>query len=1553
MSENDKKRKKLGAAIVSASVLTAGVVTFAAVQQSANGFQPLGSKRDLQNNQVVFSNDKTSKLDENKSDSNSEVLEKNKDTKNNRSQSAQNTAQYLFAQKLPDQTTKKKVVGTSDGKSQTNDQNGDGKTIYDTSGNGNGGNSGNGDDNTLLPGGNGDGNKPGNVTPGTDSGNGNGEKPGGGNGDGDNPGGNGDNPGNSDDPGNDNPGGNGDNPGNSDDPGNSEEPVPADSAKDPASEKGNILKDPVFNDKPFQDGIKVDEDTESGKDSSNVYIQKPLFSDTEYLYRGQMVDAKTIFDALETYVVVTEGGEINRYIWGADAYNKFVRVDAISFNNGKSWIGNFPVQIPKDIKSGQMKIKMSYRLSTKTNKWVTRIITYDPEDSRVFLMNKKISTKNTTLSKSDIFRNEYSEEGTMLNLYRSQGDFLGTGNLTALFPGWTEHGKRVSWFYPVTAGRHILEPEAKVPLDTSRFTVKMKHYWLTDDYQVDTVNGDNLSYLQTLTDYKGKEKTLSVPKYVQAIQIDDKASVSVDTMKIPDTVLYVHAASKGLRVSKAYEVDKNNLYYTTIGQGVLVNKAVTQICAVPYQLQTLSIPSTIKKVQIPYQNQIRQLEIKAASEKEIPQISYNTLKNTKLIVKDALLENLIEAQQNYFATDGTLRMASSENPNVTYSVEQMSIVSSEGALRKVFSNAGQNLRLSNRVKTIQPYAFSKADNGVSTVVLPSNGQVVQLEENCFAGSGVKTIQCCSRKQLESVREQLASCGKNDIEAVLQQVSQEGYIYCITDDGEEENVLLISAPEDVTEFDGTVTAPLETRSDPVVHITEIGDHAFENCTKLRWVTLAESVDTIGTEAFLGCTSLQGVLIDTKDSIVLGDGAFNGCDSMRFLASNARKCTRVNGYDPLIGDNYDSSNRYFYILHDSDGYAGNSLYFTVESNVESYQLVDIGSGEKVLYGAGADGIPWLALRSADTVPSEINLPATTLEIFNYAFANAKSDRGVFTLNWEELPELQYLDRSCFAESDISGRVTLLPNYYLIAQYAFAKCEKITELELKGENGEILDPPFQDCSGLKTVKMKSLSNPLRIGTFSGCDSLTDITIDSVDAIPLLYLSADGVEFRFNLDWTQEEEATKLRVHVPDSAKEKCIKKWRYYFAGFSTDRYNKTNYYQIWDDEYWDYFMDNWDLPEDEQIDEIIAEKCLKAENQIRTLLGMSKVDEVTQFYPYRFSNEQYILLSVSTDTTDITLDQETLDLPEGEHLDQVGRNAFSKAKNLKRVVFGEKLFGIYPNVFAGVESDSLTLEFTDKNPTGLLFASGGKPYSFGIDESKIHIKVPAGSEQDYIQAWSYALAGYADDDELTEAVKNKLTRENGGVAPTQDQIQTEKDAILLKAENRIRTMMGLKVSRVSESTKTSDNQTGKKTENTKSSDSQTDEKPERPKTSDTQTDEKPESSKSSDTQTDEKPESMKVPENPSEESSESKQTESTQNSEKNNSRTDAKRSEEPNSKNPENSSDDEKSVSDSKDTEEEKSDSNEQNSSELYENKPEKVSNAKESQEPDKSYTASIQ
>ena len=91
-------------------------------------------------------------------------------------------------------------------------------------------------------------------------------------------------------------------------------------------------------------------------------------------------------------------------------------------------------------------------------------------------------------------------------------------------------------------------------------------------------------------------------------------------------------------------------------------------------------------------------------------------------------------------------------------------------------------------------------------------------------------------------------------------SQDGILY----NKAKTSILLV--PEGIS---GNVTIP--------AGVTEIGDYAFEYCSRLTSITIPAGVTSIGVMAFSGCTSLTSINIPAGVTEI-GYGAFHGCTSL---------------------------------------------------------------------------------------------------------------------------------------------------------------------------------------------------------------------------------------------------------------------------------------------------------------------------------------------------------------------------------------------------------------------------------------------------------------------------------------------------------------------------------------------------------------------------------------------------------------------------------------------------------------------------------------------------
>ena len=789
---------------------------------------------------------------------------------------------------------------------------------------------------------------------------------------------------------------------NSDDTDHKKETRPSDTAKDPQSKKETV-KDSIFPTRPFVDSMTPARDDEEDGTNKSVIIQQSETNTNAILYKGQEITEKDLFNCLDTFVY---GKDEVSYVWGDKAYDHYIKILGVSFDGGNTWIDQYPTTIPTDLAEDGMKIKVGYRLSEKKN-WASRIVDYIPKEGRIFLLSQKITEENTTIT-DDIIVNKYNQHpeiNSTMNLLKQQEGLLGEGRQTALFPGWTEKGELQPWFNKVTAGRHILEPADMVQLD-DKYIVKLKFFWMNNNGVVDP-DGSNLIYLQTLTDmnealainwtdqdWTGSNlyNTISVPKYTQAIAIDTNADLSVNYLEIPDTVLYIQLDDTGMRVNEGYKVDENNETYASNKAGILLTKDHKKIIAIPYNTKKLEIEESIKEVSINKENQLSEIDLTDKSLEEIPQLEYSKLTNCKIVVPDNLLIPYI--QQNYkdiFANKGNT-VATASDPDQEYHVEKGMIINKQGRMIMMLESDRDQLNLNSSINAIAADAFKNAKN-LKMIIMPENGAIVSFEENSLRGSNVETIQCYSKEQYDSIVRQLKDINASeDVKVQMIATSKEGYKYYMQATEDSNDVVLMSVPKNITQFEGNMTAEDGSK----LQITEIGNEAFSECKSLQWVTLPESVKKIKTEAFEDCTALEGILIDSKDEIMIGDKSFDGCSSLRFVASNAKKGVMENDYQPEITDSYgtnNAKNQYLYVPGDCIGYNKScvSLISGGNQTIAGYRLKDLGNGSKMLYAVDDEENPWLAIRSGKTLPDQVTLPEQTTEIFSFAMADTISDSG----------------------------------------------------------------------------------------------------------------------------------------------------------------------------------------------------------------------------------------------------------------------------------------------------------------------------------------------------------------------------------------------------------------------------------------------------------------------------------------------------------------------------------------------------------------------------------
>lgn len=562
--------------------------------------------------------------------------------------------------------------------------------------------------------------------------------------------------------------------------------------------------------------------------------------------------------------------------------------------------------------------------------------------------------------------------------------------------------------------------------------------------------------------------------------------------------------------------------------------------------------------------------------------------------------------------------------------------------------------------------------------------------------------------------------------IMLRVSKEGYAYAWL--AGENRTVLIDAPENVTPFTGVVTAT----DGSAVDVNQIGTGAFANHTELKWVYLPESVATIGYEAFRDCTALEGVLIDTREQITILEKAFTVCEALRFLASNAMDGQVYEDSLPVAirtpGSKELKLPEYCMALVRSNA-TGNHPYWTMftTADPDSYTMEDLGNGTMAACLTGVDG---------------------------GAFYDSGLSGDV------SCPDGVLVGEDCFFGSDITGFTSAVG----------------------GIGSDFRAGAFQHCTSLTRVELGSfaVNSSLYSYLFDGCEQLRELVLDDFSAPGLITYNESP--FRFNSDWTLEEEVENLRITVQAGAEDSYVRSWRYGFSG-SSGMYSGSAYIDMWNAiqmELMDW--DTWAYPADEVVDAELEARLLTAENRIRTMIGLKPAERPEDLYVYRLNDYILTLVKAPESVTDAFLDAYTIGMPDGWALDYIASGAFADCTGLKSAFVPGTLVGIHSGAFSGDFAGPLTLYFY--NPVPLIPEAEGVPFSFGqADENIMIAPLWPGEEESYIEQWKYPFAGYADEASMYSAISSDH------MDWSEEEIRAEMENLLSPQVARLKAMLGV--------------------------------------------------------------------------------------------------------------------------------------------------------------------
>ena len=479
--------------------------------------------------------------------------------------------------------------------------------------------------------------------------------------------------------------------------------------------------------------------------------------------------------------------------------------------------------------------------------------------------------------------------------------------------------------------------------------------------------------------------------------------------------------------------------------------------------------------------------------------------------------------------DSTLSSISIEEGSV-YTLSENSVYKDNGTvLVKVLSSAFGEYVFSSSVTKVADYAF-RGCNSITKLTIPAT---VEME------IGRHAFYTCGSLQEVSINNAITTIGEDafygcidlnkiTIPDTVAIIGVGAFRYCeslsifdlknVTDIGnyafmgcsslkyKNDNADLFVIPAAVTKIGSHAFEGCKALTTITVPDAYLGEYIFSGCTALETVTLPTSLSkmaapSIPSGMFLGCSSLTNVTLPTNIETI-GINAFNGCSSTGFTTItipdpvNTISVSAFEGCSNLSTVNINTS---------ANGSSLTSIGGKVFYNCTKLTSITLPNTMKVLayYAFAGSGL------TSFTVPTNselligeglfsgcksltsVTLPDSLKTIGDYMFSGCTALNAA---DVEGLTNVTKIGEGAFSGcSGLTGSLTIPSNVTTIGDYAFANCSKLTGVTIPSSVTSLGERLFSGCSKLSSVTISCSMTAIGDSMFEGCAELTTFTVPS----------------------------------------------------------------------------------------------------------------------------------------------------------------------------------------------------------------------------------------------------------------------------------------------------------------------------------------------------------------------------------------------------------------------------------------------------------------------------
>ncbi|MDE5989322.1 MAG: leucine-rich repeat protein [Duncaniella sp.] len=267
------------------------------------------------------------------------------------------------------------------------------------------------------------------------------------------------------------------------------------------------------------------------------------------------------------------------------------------------------------------------------------------------------------------------------------------------------------------------------------------------------------------------------------------------------------------------------------------------------------------------------------------------------------------------------------------------------------------------------------------------------------------------------------------------------------------------------------------------VQTIGSHAFFGCSGLTSITIPNSVQTIGGTAFFGCSGLTSITIPSGVTTI-GEYAFCGCSSLTSI-------TIPNSVQTIGGSAFSGCSGLTSITIPSGVTTIGEYAFYGCSGLTSMTIPNTVTTIECYTFGDCSSLKELTIQDGET--PLVVVGNYYKEFDGYMFSTSPLEKLHYGRNLETgnrpLP---------FKDKKILKSLSIGDSIKSIADSVFSGCNNLVSLNIGKSVETIGISAFSDCTKLESLKIGESVETIGKSAFSGCSSLTSLVIpDSVRTI------------------------------------------------------------------------------------------------------------------------------------------------------------------------------------------------------------------------------------------------------------------------------------------------------------------------------------------------------------------------------------------------------------------------------------------------------------------------